>query len=67
MIDSFLNERIKFYMKSKGVEPIEDFSFESNEKPDMAFKDGKNLIFMKIFHLKDFQNRNSFLDSILRS
>ncbi|MEM3654049.1 MAG: hypothetical protein QW723_04990 [Candidatus Bathyarchaeia archaeon] len=54
-------------MKSKGVEPIEDFSFESNEKPDMAFKDGKNLIFMKIFHLKDFQNRNSFLDSILRS
>jgi hypothetical protein len=65
--DYFLNERIKFYMKSKGIEPLENYPLKSNEKPDMAFNDGTNLIFMKIFHVNEFQNRNALLDSILHS
>jgi hypothetical protein len=65
--DYFLNERIKFYMKSKGIEPLENYSLKSNEKPDMAFNDGTNLIFIKIFHVNDFQNRNALLDLILHS
>jgi len=54
-------------MESKGIKPLENFSSSLNEKPDLAFHDGINLIFMKIFYINEFQNRNAFLDSILHS
>ncbi|MEM2897304.1 MAG: hypothetical protein QXG01_07040 [Candidatus Bathyarchaeia archaeon] len=66
-MNDHLKERIKSYMKSRGMEALENFSSGFDEKSDMTFNDGMNLIFMKVFHASAFQNRNAFLDSILRS
>ena len=64
-VDALLIE----FFTSKGLKPIPlaEMSAQGEEKPDLAFADGRTTTYLKVFGKHDLQQRDALLQAVLSS
>jgi len=69
MTEARVNTLLTEFFASKGQRPIsrDTMPVREEEKPDLAFTDGRTTTYLKVFDKDDLQNRNTLLQAALSS